>query len=160
MHFQEPRVVIRDILPADRMGYYELYSNPEVARYDDFAPIGLEELDADMLRISHYESGSLNREYAVSLPGDDYLMGVLTIDRRRKYCYLGYHFNPRFHGRGYALAAVRQFVSQQQASVRAVLRLVIDPGNAASIRLAEKAGFTKVGSRLKKGKREIVYAFK
>lgn len=160
MHLSSSKICVRDIFPSDKEAYFQIYSHPEVARYDDFSPIDRDELEVDMQRIAQYLPRSLNREYAVALLDSDWMIGVLTLDLRRKYCYLGYHFHPSFHGKGYAIEAVNLFVDAQTSEVKSILRLLIDPENAASVRLANKAGFVKIKSQKKKQVREWVFALK
>ena len=55
---------------------------------------------------------------------------------------LGWALAPQFHGRGYATEAVRAAVAWGDGAFnRGRTVCMIDPGNAASIRVAEKAGF-------------------
>lgn len=159
MRIVEGNVCVRDIYQADAEAYFEIFSHPEVARYDDFEPIDREELTRDMARIASYKPHSLNREYAVSCLPDDRMIGILTVDMRRKYCYLGYHFNPSFHGKGYALASVKLFLNWLPQEVLTILKVVSDPENTASIKLAQKVGFRQTSKRKKNGKREVVLSF-
>ena len=160
MQLSDHRLCIRDIYPTDKEAYFQLYSHPDVAKYDDFEPITRDDLEVDMVRIAAYQADSLNREYAVALLENNWMMGVLTLDMRRKYCYLGYHFHPAYQGKGYAIEAVQLFLSSQSDSFQSIVRLLIDPENAPSIRLAEKVGFVKIKSQKKKLVREWVYALK
>lgn len=160
MQLSDHRLCIRDIYPTDKEAYFQLYSHPDVAKYDDFEPITRDDLEVDMVRIAAYQADSLNREYAVALLENNWMMGVLTLDMRRKYCYLGYHFHPAYQGKGYAIEAVQLFLSSQSDSFQSIVRLLIDPENAPSIRLAEKIGFVKIKSQKKKLVREWVYALK
>ena len=160
MQLSDHRLCIRDIYPTDKEAYFQLYSHPDVAKYDDFEPITRDDLEVDMVRIANYQADSLNREYAVALLENNWMMGVLTLDMRRKYCYLGYHFHPAYQGKGYAIEAVHLFLSSQSDSFQSIVRLLIDPENAPSIRLAEKIGFVKIKSQKKKLVREWVYALK
>lgn len=160
MQLSDHRLCIRDIYPTDKEAYFQLYSHSDVAKYDDFEPITRDDLEVDMVRIANYQADSLNREYAVALLENNWMMGVLTLDMRRKYCYLGYHFHPAYQGKGYAIEAVQLFLSSQSDSFQSIVRLLIDPENAPSIRLAEKIGFVKIKSQKKKLVREWVYALK
>jgi ribosomal-protein-alanine N-acetyltransferase len=65
---------------------------------------------------------------------------------------LGYFTSPEFRGQGYASAATRLFVEYLFAVRRDMNRaaLYIHPDNAASIRLAERCGFTYEG-RIREG---------
>jgi len=156
MRIVDGNVCVRDIYQSDAESYFEIFSHPDVARFDDFEPIDRDELARDMVRIANYKPHSLNREYAVSALPHDCMIGVLTVDMRRKYCYLGYHFNPSFHGKGYALTSVKLFLNALPNEVLKILRVVSDPDNKASLKLAQKAGFKQTARRKKNGKREVV----
>lgn len=160
MQLLDHRLCIRDIYPTDKEAYFQLYSHPDVAKYDDFEPITRDDLELDLVRISAYQTDSLNREYAVALLENNWMMGVLTLDMRRKYCYLGYHFHPAYQGKGFAIEAMQLFLSSQSDSFQSIVRLLIDPENVPSIQLAEKIGFVKIKSQKKKLVREWVYALK
>jgi RimJ/RimL family protein N-acetyltransferase len=159
MRVEDNGICVRDILPGDAEAYFAIYSHPEVARYDDFEPIDRDELARDMVRIAGYDANSLNREYAVCILPSDTMIGVLTVDKKKKYCYFGYHFHPDYHGRGYAFRAVTLFLKQYKKCVLKDFRVVCDPENSASIKLALKAGFKKVGIRMAHGKKEVIFRF-
>ena len=151
---------VRDISDDDAESYYEIFTNPEVARYDDFEPISRADLLVDMARIAGQAPGSLLRELAVALPEDDKMIGVLTLEKKRLYTYIGYHFNPDYQGRGYALRSVVALINSLGEDVQASLRLVSDPENHASVALAEKAGFVFLKRRKHKGVPEVMYVYK
>lgn len=100
------------------------------------------------------------REFAVALPEDDKMVGVLTLEKKRLYTYIGYHFNPDYQGRGYALRSVVALINSLGEDVQASLRLVSDPENHASVALAEKAGFVFLKRRKHKGVPEVMYVYK
>lgn len=150
-------IVIRDIQQFDSEDYFSIYSDPKVTMYDDFEPITREELIASMKLVETYRTGSLNREYAVALLPDNKMIGILTVDKKRKYIYLGYHFNPHYQGRGYALKSVMIFLEDFMPPYLSLVRLAIDPANQPSISLAVKAGFKLSGRRMTKGKPELVF---
>lgn len=159
MRIIEDEICVRDILPSDSEAYFAIYSHPEVAKYDDFEPINRDELAQDMARVAAYTPHSLNREYGVCLlPGNE-MIGILTVDMKKKYCYLGYHFHPSYHGHGYALRAVNLLLSHYKPEVLKYFRVVSDPENIASIKLAQKAGFKLVNRRMVHGKKEVVFSF-
>lgn len=62
---------------------------------------------------------------------------------------IGYSVDPAWRGRGVATAALRVLLDRAAAepSVRTV-RLSIAPGNTASERIAERAGFVRVGEQV------------
>jgi len=157
MNVSDNELHIRCIQPSDERAYFDIYSHPEVCRYDDFEPIGRDEMPEIMNRILQYKDDSLNIEYAVAKMPDDLMIGILTLDKKRKYCYLGYHFNPLYHGKGYAIRSVKLLLANLSTDNIKFLRVVVDPDNEASIKLALKAGFVKEKRRIVKGVKEIVY---
>lgn len=55
---------------------------------------------------------------------------------------VGYALSPAFHGRGYATEAIRAAIEWMERSVNPPRTVcLIDPANAASIRVAEKCGY-------------------
>ena len=160
MYLFNHSVCIRSIRQTDDQAYFDIFSHPQVALYDDFTPIKQEDLDADMKRIALYDDQSLFCEYAVALIESDLMIGVLTVDRKRKFTYLGYHFNPAYQGKGYAVASVQLFLSSLDEVSRKLVRLVIDPQNAQSIKLALKVGFVKIKSRVKNKKQELIFGLR
>lgn len=159
MEIKKGALCIRDIEPTDAESYFEIFSLAEVARYDDFEPIDRDGLRKDMERIAGYKEGSLNREFAVAIMPQNKMIGVLALDQKRKYCYLGYHFNPAFQGRGLAYKSVELFVNHLPNRVKEVLRVVSHPENLPSVGLAKKLGFIHLKNRKVKGNPEQVMVY-
>jgi RimJ/RimL family protein N-acetyltransferase len=59
--------------------------------------------------------------------------------------HIGYWCAARARGRGVMTAALRMFCAEALATGLLRLELVVDPGNAASQRLAERVGFRREG---------------
>ncbi|MCA1744666.1 MAG: GNAT family N-acetyltransferase [Bacteroidales bacterium] len=159
MYIEHSDFCLRSINNDDAEAYYEIYSHPEVARYDDYKPISREDLRVDMARIALYTPASPYRELAVATTADNKMMGVLTIDKKRRYVYLGYHFHPDFQGKGFAVRSVRALLQSFTPQQRQLLRLVSHPENRASLALAQKVGFVFVDNRWVKGVREVVFRY-
>lgn len=152
-------IIVRSIEQSDAESYYAIFSHPDVARYDDFTPITREELAVDMGRIAKYTPQSAFRELAVALWPSNQMVGVITVDKKRIYTYLGYHFNPAFHGRGLAVRSMAMFVAGLPCHQSERLRVVTHPDNKASISLAQKLGFVFLKNRRHHGVSESVYSF-
>lgn len=157
MIIESDDLVIRNIESSDAEEYFEIFSHPEVARFDDFNPITREDLPGEMKRIESYRPDSSFIELAVAVKDSNKMMGVLTLERKRRYYYLGYHFNPAYHGKGFATRAVMALIASMSDKERHSLRLVSDPDNSASIALARRVGFIFLKRRSKKGIAEVVY---
>jgi RimJ/RimL family protein N-acetyltransferase len=151
---------VRDINLDDADSYLEIFGNPQVARYDDFQPITSDDLVADMARLVRQADESRIQEYGVYLQPDNKMIGVITIERKRLYYYLGYHFNPASHGKGFAVRSVRAFVDALDEDKKSRLRLVSDPENKASLALAGKLGFKFLKRRKHKGAPELVFVYR
>lgn len=159
MYIEHSDFCLRSISIDDAEAYYEIYSHPEVAKYDDYKPITREDLVVDMARIVLYTPASAFRELAVATTADNRMIGVLTIDKKRRYIYLGYHFHPAYHGKGYAVRSVMALLERFTPQDRRLLRLVSHPDNRASLALAQKVGFVFMANRCLKGVREVVFRF-
>lgn len=150
---------LRNITSEDAESYFELYSHPEVARYDDFTPITREELQIDMARIALYTPVSAYQELAVAIQPTNKMIGVITLDCKSDYCYLGYHFHPSFQGKGYAIRSLMTLLDSMPIEERNKLRILSHPDNQASLALANKLGFVQVGRRKVNGISEVIYKF-
>lgn len=159
MQIEHHGFFLRDITSEDAESYFELYSHPEVAKYDDFTPITREELQIDMARIALYTSVSMYRELAVAIPPTNKLIGVITLDCKSHYCYLGYHFHPSYQGKGYAIRSLMALLELMPPDERKKLRLISHPDNHASLSLANKLGFILIERRNINGNPELVYKF-
>lgn len=159
MYIEQSDFCLRSITSQDAEAYYEIYSHPEVAKYDDYKPISRDDLRVDMARIALYTPASAYRELAVATNAGNIMIGVLTIDKKRRYWYLGYHFHPDFQGKGYAVRSVMALLESFTPQQRQLLRLVSHPDNRASLALAQKVGFVFLAKRCVKGVREAVFGF-
>jgi RimJ/RimL family protein N-acetyltransferase len=57
---------------------------------------------------------------------------------------MGWIFSPHAHGRGYASEAVQAGLAWADEALKApIIPAIIDPGNAPSIRVAERCGFAE-----------------
>jgi RimJ/RimL family protein N-acetyltransferase len=150
---------VRSIQPFDDKCYLAIFGNSEVAKYDDFVPITESDLPGEMERIALYNSQSKFVEYAVAILPENRMVGIITVEKKRKYAYLGYHFNPLFHGKGLAYRSVALFLSALPKGVADVLRLVSHPENKASLALAKKLGFVLVRLRKSPNGPELVFRY-
>lgn len=71
---------------------------------------------------------------------------------------MGWVLAPWSHGRGYASEAVGAAIGWAVSSLDAgELACIIDPGNAPSVRVAEKAGFREMTRALYKGGTTVIF---
>lgn len=72
---------------------------------------------------------------------------------------MGWVFAAHAHGQGFAREAVAAGLAWADANLKATeIVAIIDPANAPSIRVAEKAGFEAQGEGLYKGDRILVFS--
>jgi RimJ/RimL family protein N-acetyltransferase len=62
---------------------------------------------------------------------------------------IGWHFNPAFHGRGYATEAARALMDAAFAAGEPTLLALVKPGNEASVAVARRLGMTPIGRTTK-----------
>lgn len=136
------RLQIRPIATSDRDAYLEIFGDPDIAAYDDFEAFDEESVDRELARAAGaHARGEPELEYAVVRAEDDCLVGVVTTRQEGQALYIGYHFNARHQGFGYATEAVSGMIGYLRGSQRRAIRLKVHPDNARSLRLAAKLGF-------------------
>lgn len=149
---------IRELEATDADAYLELFSEPSVAQYDDFTPITAADLPEFHRRLGLPLEELKEKEYAVALKPENRLVGILTLAKKRRYYYLGYHFIPRFQGKGLATRALRLFLPTLDPDILSRLRLAIHPQNSPSLAIAAKLGFKKTTTYYKKHEKELIFS--
>lgn len=122
--------------------------DPEISRFIPFVPSPYTEDDARAFLADVREAWreSPERTFAVADAERDEFLGVVTI-RLREGGSVGYWLKREARGRGVMTRAVRAVVEwacEEQGIERLVL--TAHPDNVASQRVAEKAGFRRVGT--------------
>ncbi|HWT06318.1 MAG TPA: GNAT family N-acetyltransferase [Xanthomonadales bacterium] len=143
------RLVLRDLRPDDAEAMFAYRSDPEIMRYQGWDPESLDDARAFIAGNALYEPfapGSW-RQFAITLRSDGAMIGdcgVHVPDDKPEQAEFGITLATAYQRRGYASEALR-----------ALLRLVfdtlgkhrafasVDPRNAPSIALFERAGFRK-----------------
>lgn len=135
------RLILRRYRESDLPDLFEYLSDPEVVRYEPYPPKTLEEAREDLAwRISTEEM------VAVELKPTGKMIGNVYLGRRDfQALEIGYVFNRRYWGRGFAAEACRALI--QRAFAQGVHRVCAecDPQNPASWRLLEALGFRREG---------------
>jgi RimJ/RimL family protein N-acetyltransferase len=142
-----PRLVLRPPADRDVPAIVTGCGDAEVARYIPAMPVPYTEADARrwLAGVDGRWQGSRECSFAITLAGDDQLLGVITI-RLRPGGSIGYWLRPEVRGRGLMTEALEALV--QWANDEHDLRdffLTTHPDNIASQRAAEKAGFVRTG---------------
>jgi RimJ/RimL family protein N-acetyltransferase len=145
-----PRLVLRHIARDDLDAIYAIHADPRTMRYWSFAP-WTDRAQADTWFDERGTLGHSHEHYpwGIERRDADGLIGALTlfqIDRAQRRCEIGYILNADHWGRGYAIEALRAALAHA-FDVLELMRVEadIDPRNAASCRLVEKAGFLREG---------------
>lgn len=144
------RLLLRPIAPSDAVAMHAYKSDPDAVRYVPYPPLNLADVeqriattwantrfaaegDAVCLAVEERDTGSLI--------GDVVLFWRSETDRSGE---VGYIFDPRAAGRGYATEAVRALLALGFDGLglhRIVARM--DERNTSSARVAERLGFRR-----------------
>lgn len=137
------RLEIRRYRLDDRQDYFEIFSNPNIAKYDEFEPIDLPTATENIKEILEwYKTDFHEQSFAVELKTEKKGIGCMyhKIDESGN-IYIGYHFNEKYHGKGYAQEAVLAYVYWLLDQTSGNILAVCDAENESSIRLLQKCGF-------------------
>lgn len=146
IHFETDRLYIDKIALSDVDSYFELFSLPEIAEFDEFEPITIQDAVTDVKRIrENYDKLVLDQvEIAVREKGNQLMIGVLYIQVEGQDCYIGYHFHPNYQGKGYAREAVLGLIGKlKEYKTDCIVKAKVDSENIKSIKLLEKSGFSR-----------------
>jgi ribosomal-protein-alanine N-acetyltransferase len=141
------RLCLRKFTPQDTRDYFQVFSNPNICKFDDFEPISLDKARIDVDRIvANYTAADhgidgAESEYAVELKSRRKVIGVLFARQEQGSIYVGYHFNEKFHGKGYALEAMTAFIFWLHKTTGREILAVTDTRNERSINLLLNMGF-------------------
>lgn len=136
---ETPRLLLRRHRPADFQDVYACLSDAEVVRYEPYRPMTPEEVQKNLeWRISAPEMIAVEHRQTGRLIGNIYLgrrdFGALE---------LGYVFNRRYWGYGYAREGCCAAVNHAFLSGTHRIFAECDPENIHSWRLLEALGFTR-----------------
>lgn len=135
------RLVLRNYKIEDIEEVYSYFSNEEVARYEDFHPMTIEEVTEEVTEWSTMD----NRLVAV-LKDSDKLIGSVGywIDENGDYS-IDYDFNPKFSKKGYATEATSRLLDYLFINLK-IPKIFgdCDIRNVNSYRLLERLGFDRV----------------
>lgn len=147
MHILETeRLALRRLVPADLDALYALYRDPEIRRYFPEGTLTLDETreELEWFLGGHPRRPELGLWATIYRPTGQFIgrCGLLpwTIDGREE-VEVAYLLDKAFWGRGLAAEAARGIVGYaREALGLARLICLIDPRNAASIRVARSVG--------------------
>lgn len=134
------RLLLRRARMADVAAMHAIMSDPVAMRYWSTPPHS-ELAETERWIASMIEDDPAERDdFIVTLDGR--LIGKMGAWRLPEF---GFLFDPAYWGRGFAREAMEAFVQRRRARGSTELTADVDPRNAASIRLLERAGFVESG---------------
>jgi len=163
------RLILREMIPSDDEGMFELDSNPEVHRFVGKSPVTL--IDESRLMIENirtqYAENGIGR-WAVILKETNEFIGWSgiklikdTINNHQNFYEIGYRFIQKHWGKGYATEAGLAFVDYAFNEMKVEnLYAYADAGNINSRHILEKLGMHYVNSFEYDGEEEVWYAMK
>lgn len=151
MQIHTERLVLRDFHQEDLQAVHEYASDPEVVKYMPFGPNTLEDSQNFLDRAIGKQSVDPRTDYdlGVALKSEDRLIGGCRVNKTSENeAHLGYIYNRRYWGEGYATEAARSMVEFAFGEL-GLHRIYADVhlDNAGSIRVLEKVGMTLEGRR-------------
>jgi ribosomal-protein-alanine N-acetyltransferase len=141
------RLILRPLAESDAQGLHACYGDAAAMRYWDLPPSTDVAETARRIKQSLGASTHWHAAWAVVARADRSLVGMLNYHHREPWnrrLEIGYIVAPSHWRRGYmseAMGAFLHHVFEGLGTHRA--ELTIEPGNAASIGLAEHLGFTR-----------------
>ncbi|MBV8171318.1 MAG: GNAT family N-acetyltransferase [Candidatus Eremiobacteraeota bacterium] len=154
------RLWLRRWTYADRADFTRMVSDAETMRFlHDGIPLSTRQADEALdATIAHYELGY--GDWAIVARDDGAILGESGLTRLRESgeVELGYMLRSAFWGRGFASEAASAIVRYAFDELE-LGRLVslIEPANAASVRIVERLGMRPLGATQHRGRRMLKY---
>ncbi|WP_082238640.1 GNAT family N-acetyltransferase [Niameybacter massiliensis] len=136
------RVYIRRFRKEDWKDLYDYLSDPEVVKFEPYDIFFEEEAKEEASKRAQHKSF-----YAVCLKENDKLIGNLYLDQSELDTWeLGYVFNRKYQGQGYAIESTRALVDYAftELGARRIIAMC-NPDNHASWKLLEKLHMRREG---------------
>jgi RimJ/RimL family protein N-acetyltransferase len=141
------RLTLRPLNSEDLASHHRLFSDPQVVRYLYDAPMGLGEAQAQLERRMHANLPVEGEWLNLAVEADGVFVGevgVSLVSRVHGHCEIGYVFDPRYQGRGYATEAASRMIDvafEQLGAHRVTAQL--DARNERSARVLERLGLRR-----------------
>lgn len=166
---QTERLILRELLPNDDLGMFELDSNPEVHRFLGNQPvktIAESRAHIESIRQQYIDNGT--GRWAVILKETNEFIGWSgikfikePINGHQDFFEIGYRFIQKYWGKGYATEAGLAFVDYAFNDMKVEnLYAYADAGNEGSRKVLEKIGMHYVNSFEYQGEIEVWYTMK
>ena len=159
------RLVLRAPVLADFSCSLATWSDPDVVRFIGGVPATEEDVWARLQRyVGHWHLLGFGMFVVCDKTGN-YLGEIGFLDARRGMVpkldapEVGWVLRPSAHGQGFASEAVGAVLAWGEQNIREAqsFMCIIDPGNAPSIRVADKMGFREIAQTTYKGSPTIVF---
>ncbi|HQO03637.1 MAG TPA: GNAT family N-acetyltransferase [Spirochaetota bacterium] len=153
-----PQVSVRYQQIGDAQRFFKIISNPKFIYF----PVTVSSLEDEMAYLSiTEEKRKSNFEHNFSILLHNIIVGGIGIKVNQHDTFIGeagYFIDEQYHGRGIASRAL-DIISERAAGDMNIrrLELIIHPENTASIRVAEKNGFSREGLLQKRMRIEDTY---
>lgn len=148
-YIETPRLILRDLLPADEEAMFRLNADPDVMRYVGKPLVHIDEARGAIAFIrSQYEKNGIGRWAVVEKESNEFIgwaglkLMKEPVNGHVDYYDVGYRFMKQHWGKGYATEATCAALQYAWD----VLKLecvcaIADAGNGASIAVLKKVGF-------------------
>lgn len=150
-----PRLILRELIPADAAGMFELDSDEAVHLYLGKQPVKTIAESREVIAMirQQYIDNGIGR-WAVVEKDTNHFVGWAGLklvkeptDGRVNYYDLGYRFIKKYWGKGYATECARASLDYGFNQLKAdEIFAMVDAGNDASRRVLEKVGLTPDGT--------------
>lgn len=133
------RLILRRFRKEDLQDLYEYLSDAETVQYEPYRPMDMNEVKEQLDRRI-----STDEMIAVELKSNHKLIGIVYFGKRDfDSLELGYVFNKRYWGQGYAVESCQALIRKAFSEGVHRIDAECDPQNAASWNLLERLGFTR-----------------
>ena len=140
------RLIIKKFKPDDWQDLYEYLSQEVVAKYEPYDVFSEEESRQEAVRRSKND-----KFWAVCLKDCGKLIGNIYLSKQEFDTWeLGYVFNAKFHGKGYATESAKAMVDYafKNKNARRIIAMC-NPSNTASWKLLERLNMRREGYLIK-----------
>jgi RimJ/RimL family protein N-acetyltransferase len=138
-------VVLRPLKPTDIPDVVAACRDPEIVRWTTEIPEDYTEEHARSWIASTSDGWKSGRAELAITENGDFAGAIGLVARQDWIAEIGYWIAPQFRGRGIATRALALISRWAEEAGFARLQLTIFPGNQASARVAEKAGYAEEG---------------
>lgn len=150
-----PRLILRELIPADAAGMFELDSDKAVHLYLGNKPVSTMEESQEVIRLirQQYRDNGIGRWAVVEKDSNRFVgwAGLKLVKEPMNghvnYYDLGYRFIKKYWGKGYATECAQAILEYGFNRLHLEnIYAITDAGNAASQHVLEKTGFRQDGT--------------